>query len=469
VQGAVSRSSLPLQLLTIALGIGCALGLAHVACVIGFRVPFDPNEGWNAYFAQAALATGSPYPPAHSMMINNYPPLSFYLIGAVSRLSGDAIIAGRIVSLAALVAVALAIEAAARQMGCGRGEALFAALLFTAGLMLTSDYAGMDDPQLLGHAIAVGGLVLALQEPRTPRLMVGAALLFVVAFFVKHNLVVLPAALAAWLMLADRRHAVVFMASGVIFLLVGLGIFKSAFGISMLDQINSARTYSLTNIGAGLRQWLPWSAVPLAGAAGLFVVGRRDKHAVFCVIYAAIATAAGLYFLGGAGVDANAMFDADIALALAAGVLMNRLEGRALQGAAAALFAVGPLIGLINLDDDWRSTGFWLHPMAEDRATAAGEIALIRAAQGPVLCEMLSLCYWAGKPAEVDVFNIGQAFETGARSDAELARSIAERRYALLQFEGLTPFPLTPRIRRAVAQNYRIIRKDDDRVILAPR
>jgi len=31
----------------------------------------------------------------------------------------------------------------------------------------------------------------------------------------------------------------------------------------------------------------------------------------------------GAFFLGGAGVDANAMFDADIALALTAGVLLN--------------------------------------------------------------------------------------------------------------------------------------------------
>ncbi len=82
-------------------------------------------------------------------------------------------------------------------------EALFAALFFSAGLMLTSDYVGMDDPQMLGHAIAIGGLWLVLREPRLPRDMVGAAALFALAFFVKHNLVVLPLAVAAWLALLD--------------------------------------------------------------------------------------------------------------------------------------------------------------------------------------------------------------------------------------------------------------------------
>ena len=128
-----------------------------------------------------------------------------------------------------LFAVALGIETAARRMGCTRLEALFAALFFTAGLMLTTDYAGMDDPQLLGHAIAMGGLLLVLHEPRTPRLMAAAALAFTLAFFVKHNLVVLPAAAAAWLLLADRRHAVPFFGCGLIFLLVGMGIFRQAF------------------------------------------------------------------------------------------------------------------------------------------------------------------------------------------------------------------------------------------------
>ncbi len=465
----MSTDSLPLRVLTFALALGCTLGLMHIVCVIGFRVPFDPNEGWNAAFAHAVLATGSPYPPAQSLMVNNYPPLSFYLVAALSKITGDAIVAGRIVALAALFAVALGIETAARWMGCNRLEALFAALLFTAGLMLTTDYVGMDDPQLLGHAVAMGGLLLALREPRTPRLMVASALLLVLAFFVKHNLVVLPAALALWLLLADRRHAVTFIVSGLVFLLIGLGLFKQVYGVSLLGQIASARTYAFANLEIGIVQWLPWGALPALGAAALFFIARRDRHAVLCAIYALVAVVAGAYFLGGAGVDANALFDADIALALCAGLLMNRLHFPLWQGAAALLYAVPLALGLWSLDAPWRTSDYWLHPLAEDRGTAAGEIALIRAAPGPVLCEMLSLCFWAGRPAEADVFNLEQAYLTGARSDAGLVRAVETRHFALIQLEQLTPFPLTPAIHRAIFRNYRIVRRDDDRVFLAPR
>jgi hypothetical protein len=465
----MNADGLPLRLVTFALALGCTLSLMHVVCVIGFQVPFDPNEGWNAAFAHAVLTTGSPYPPPQSLMVNNYPPLSFYLVAAVSSVTGDLIVAGRVVALAALFAVAIGIETAARWMGCTRLEALFAALLFTAGLMLTTDYVGMNDPQLLGHALAMGGLLLALREPRTPRLMVASALLFTLAFFIKHNLVVLPAALALWLLLADRRHAVPFIGSGIVFLLIGLGLFKQVYGMSLLSQIASARTYALANAWSGIAQWLPWGAIPAVGATALFLTARHDRHAVLCVLYALVALIAGIYFLGGAGVDANALFDADIALALCAGLLLNRLQFPLWQGAAAILYAIPLVLGLWTLDAPWRTADYWLHPLADERSAATGEIALIRAANGQALCEMLSLCFWAGKAAEADVFNLEQAYLTGARSDAGLIHAIETKHFAMIQLEQLTPFPLTPAIHRVLLRNYRIIRSDDDRVFFAPR
>lgn len=465
----MSHESVAFRILIAVLAIGCALGLIHVVSAIGFHVAFDPNEGWNAVFAQSVLSSGSPYPKPSDLLFNNYPPLSFYVVAAVSKLTGDAIVAGRIVALTAFLAVAFGMERAAVAMGCTRPQALFAALLFATGLMLTSDYVGMDDPQLLGHAIAMGGLLLALREPRTPRLMVGAALCLALAFFVKHNLIVLPLALGGWLSLADRRHATPFIVSGIVFLLLGLGLFKQVYGFSLLSQIDSARSYSFANIASALALWLPWGTISAAGAALLLVVARHDRHAVLCVLYAGLAIGLGIYFSGGAGVDANAMFDADIALALCAGLLINRLQIPVWKAVAASLCAIPLVIGVWSLDPAWRDGDFWLHPMADDRRTAAAEIALLHAAKGPALCEMLSLCYWAGKPAQVDVFNLEQAYLTGTRRDVPLIRSIQERRYAMIQLEQMTPFPLTADIHAALLKNYRIVRTDDDRVFFVPR
>jgi hypothetical protein len=54
---------------------------------IPLRIPLSYNEGWNAYFDQLAVGAGAGplYPAADSLVFNNYPPFSFYLVGAFGR------------------------------------------------------------------------------------------------------------------------------------------------------------------------------------------------------------------------------------------------------------------------------------------------------------------------------------------------------------------------------------------------
>jgi len=451
------------------LAVGCAAGLLHAISAVGFEVPLDPNEGWNAYFAQLAMRTGSPYPPMGGLLINNYPPLSFYVIGEVTRITGDAIIAGRIVSLLALGVLSFGIMRAACLMGCAASRALFAALLFVACLLLTSDYVGMDDPQLLGHAVAIWGLVVILRSPKSSRSMVFAALMLTTAFFIKHNLILLPISLALWLTLAERRSAFVFITAGVIFLLIGLGLFRDAFGTDLFRQLSSARVYSVANVETALENWLPWAAIPLCGAGALYLIARHDRDAILALIYAVVATSGGLLFSSGAGVDANAMFDADIALVLCAALLLGRFDNKTWIAVAAALYIAPLALPLRSVDGDWTKTDYWLHPMADERRTAEAEIALLKASPEPVLCEMLSLCYWAGKRAEVDVFNMDQRISADIGSERPLVHMIEAKRFTMIEFESLKPFPLTGAAEVALGHNFKIVRRDDDRVFLIPR
>ena len=41
------------------------------------NVEIENNEGWNAYFADAAMGKMPLYPSADQLITNNYPPLSF--------------------------------------------------------------------------------------------------------------------------------------------------------------------------------------------------------------------------------------------------------------------------------------------------------------------------------------------------------------------------------------------------------
>jgi hypothetical protein len=451
-----------LNILNAALALGCAFGLTRVLAIAGLHVPLDPNEGWNAYHTAAAMSGGHLYPGAASFLANNYPPLSFYVVGLFG---GDRIVAGRIVSLLAFAAVAASIFAAARAMGTGRSAALFGALWFVAGLLVFTDYVGMDDPQLLGHAVAMAGFLLLLRGNTA-----GAALAMTAALFVKHNLVAMPLAALIWLALFDRRNAIRFAAWGLGGALPGLVAFRLVYGVGLFGQLGSPRLFSFALLGENIAAWTLWGGTALAVMAALLLVRRGDRYVALCAIYALVAVLVGAFFSGGAGVDMNVWFDAAVALAMGAALAIGGFERPLHKVLAAFAYAIPLVCGLtLAYDGEWLGRDFWLHPARDEAAMAAADIDFLKAHDGPALCEMLSLCYWAGKPAEVDVFNLGQAFATRARSDDALVRLIEGRRFRAVQFDSMDEFALGPRVKDAFARNYRVDHEDDDGVFLVPR
>jgi hypothetical protein len=76
-------------------------------CAIPVHISRNYNDWWNAYFAQAAVHGGLLYPSKASMLANNYPPLSFYIVGEIGKMVGDYVVAGRLVALLSLVIVAV--------------------------------------------------------------------------------------------------------------------------------------------------------------------------------------------------------------------------------------------------------------------------------------------------------------------------------------------------------------------------
>jgi hypothetical protein len=458
------------------LGAATLAGLWHAAAIVALHVPLDPDEGWNAYHAMAAMSGSGPYPAAGSLMTNNYPPVSFYLVGLLGRLLGDYIIAGRLVSLVAFVVVTFGVAKATRKMGCTRGESAFAALFFAAFLLLFSDYVGMDDPQLLGHALQISGLVIVLAEQGKTWSLLTGVLLFVLAGFVKHNLVVLPLAVLVWLAIYDRRQAVQFAVSLAISAALGLGSFRLSFGFDLLDRLGAPRSYSLGLLWDNLGDWLIFAGLPLGVLALMSARFFRDRYVVFCGLYALIGTVIGGLFFGGAGVDVNAMCDADIAIALGAALAINRFRSDATQHREAAAFAVAVIVSLpfalglgMVAQRNWLQVDFWLHPMSHEAGLAEQDISFLRNDNGQAMCETLSFCYWAGKPATVDVFNLDQQFLTRSRNERSFIAKLDAHEFHVIEFDSPAPFPFPPRVRDALARDYRLDHTDDDGVFLVPK
>jgi 4-amino-4-deoxy-L-arabinose transferase-like glycosyltransferase len=66
------------------------------------------NEGWNALHSLRAFS-GALYPPRDAFVVNNYPPLWYYLTGGLALVFGDPVFPSRIVSILAFAATTIAI------------------------------------------------------------------------------------------------------------------------------------------------------------------------------------------------------------------------------------------------------------------------------------------------------------------------------------------------------------------------
>jgi len=415
--------------LTAVLGLLLRNGLAAAA-----HVPLDPNEGWMAAHVLRLLAGGPLYPPPSSLLVNNYPPLSFYAIAALTPLTGDAVIAGRLLAFAAFLAVCGLLLMVGQRMGARAAAAGLGVLFFALTLLTASDYVGIADPQMLGHAIQLGALLILLRGH-----IAAAALLLAASLFVKHNLVALPLACTLWLTWRHRRAGTRFIGLGLIALGAGMIAFQLCYGISLWQALMTPRLSSLANLSAAVTH-LWWAPIPLAAAALL-----KGPYRGFLLTYMALALLLGLFFATGDGVDANAFFD----LAIAAGLTLTL---------SAPLFAIALAPPLLFLALNWDDNHFVFG--GDFAAQTAGDIAFVRAHPGPALCAQLSLCQWAGAPAQVDVFNIGEAIKTGARDPAPLVHAILARRLAVIQLDDMDA--LGPAVKAAIAKAYRLDHESDN-------
>src|SRR4030081_26975 len=132
-----------------------------------FPMEIAQNEGWNAYHADAAMGGGALYPSPDTLVVNNYPPLSFYALGLLGRVFGDPLYVGRVLSLLATLGLGALIGKVVLQLGGGRAAAAIAGLLFGSPRAPSYTlFVGMNDPQLAGQFVMVAALAWFLAGDR---------------------------------------------------------------------------------------------------------------------------------------------------------------------------------------------------------------------------------------------------------------------------------------------------------------
>jgi hypothetical protein len=433
--------SRPLRITILSL-LGLALALALYPLIRSFfDFEIDFNEGWNGYFQLRAMAGQPLYSGYPAYFANNYPPLSFYLVGAVGRVIGDPVLAGRLVSLAALAGIALACGHIVRAAGGGRWERRLAVatcvLLFAA---FATDYLGMDDPQLLGQAFATAALAVHLGGAPSARRTLAAACLVAIGVMTKHNLILVPLLITGDVLLrgtAQTRAA--WFASGIALAGVCFGLLFALAGTAPFAMILAPRSWEVDRAFLFTVEILARYQAPIAVVGAGLYAARRRPPAKFVLVYLIAAIALGAAWSGGAGTDINVFFDLSIALAIGAGLVGIELRERgtdprliacfALLANAGALFFAPQALGRFGVD---------MAGELPDRARLfAQDTAYLTAKSGPVLCQSQLLCLRSNKPLFYDSFNATQAMRFGKLPKDTLTGMLARHEIAVVQISDL--------------------------------
>ncbi len=438
------------------------------------------NEGWYALHVDTIL-TGLPlYPPRGGLVMNNYPPLWFYVTAEVTRWTDDIVFASRIITAVSFALIGLFIGIFVHRITRDRTAALTACLIFLLSMLIGFPYSvGFGDPQMLAHAVMLGGLAWHAGAPRSVRRVWILAFIMTTALFMKHNPVSLPMAVGISLLVQDRKIGLHYVTAGVGSALAGLLVCYALFGYPFVDGLLSARRYGARAIVdlffANLMPLLPLLTLGCLGIA----IRARDEWTTLIVSYLALATALGLLWSGGSGVSANIFIDVVIGCAMAAGLLVAHAgEGwtkpvRIVRTWSVCAIAVAVLCtpGLLSARSLLNVPGWIAHESALDVRTRA-IVETIHNHPGRVLCEMPAICYWSGKKIEVDPFNRLEAVIAGRTDKQLLRRMVEERAFALILVTRHWPETIYfPDIVEAVQTNYRPTNASDDPefIILAPR
>ncbi len=387
------------------------------------NVEIETNEGWNAYFADAAMGKMPLYPSADQLITNNYPPLSFYIVGLVGRFAGDPVLAGRLLSLVAMVAIATTIVLSVRRLGGSGLAARISAAFFVATMSrFFISYVGMNEPQLFSEAIMAFGFLGFLIARSNDRGYIWPVLVMAFAGFIKHNIIAMPLTVFLWLGLHRRREAVKCFCVAGIAIITGIAVCYALFGSNFFLNILSPRHYSLKGELSALKD-LEWVSVGLLACLCNAWARRRDASVQLCSCLIAIA-------LGSMGLG---LAFTQISLWPLARRLRPDQAQAILLLAVCVRLLVSKQLQPVRLVFDHR----FKNEIAMREQAMTDNVELVRRITGDVLCSAL-VSYRAGKPFAVDAFNAEQRILADALPKNAITARVAAGTLTIVAFDPRT-------------------------------
>lgn len=408
------------------------------------NVQVNYNEGWNAY-RTAMVAKGIPLyrtPPQGLVGATAYPPISFHLVSWLGN-TNTFTVAGRLVSLFALLATGMFVALIVKQAGGSGLTAVFSFLLYEIGIaLLRADRIGMNDPQLLGEAFSAAGLYCYARDPNSKRLLCTSALLFSLAGFTKPNLIAFPVAVAIDLLTRSRKSF--FTWAGAMLLSAGLlfGATVLVDGRYFLSHLmgGGGRAYSYHQAWSQFHHYVERFQCLLVIATAWSIRSFRSRP----LLAAAFVLSHGLAFLlgGGNGVDLNIFFNGFAMTVIICGLALADLrptpessQAVALHSRAAMVFGLLVFSVMIFVPGQLRRDRQQMRLLATNAAEFDSAVHVLMTNPGPALCESILLCYEAGKPLEFEAFAVREQVRTGATREADVLELLRTHHFQTVQVE----------------------------------
>ncbi|HXF69162.1 MAG TPA: hypothetical protein VNK89_05105 [Thermoflexus sp.] len=468
------------------LAYGVVFGIYAVSL---FRFPFDYDQGEGFELLDAVYFARGQWPyrdiEAYPFYASNYPPLFHLLAVPLVGIFGPSLIAGRLLSTAATVALAVAVG-----LAVGQWTRRWTIGIWAGGMILASNYVYHIGPLSRSHMLMVlfetlAVLALAREEEfPAPRALWLGSLALMAAGWTKQHAIVTVLAVFAYLFLRRPLRA---LAWGIAFGAVNLGLF------ALLD-LATGGYWSLHIIEANINeydyrqafflynQWFRLHMVILLLSAALVLYELYFDRLSLVSVWAVFAAAGGA-LAGKWGAGESYFITAVVAATLAAGRLLARLErwavgwpawrmGIALLIPIAMLYQAARVFHLPTDHPLTAPVARWLGlegiryvdtvgytqlghlPTAEDLRNGWRIVEMVRAAPGPAFTEEASWALLAGKEPVTNPTQLLNLYKNGKLNPEPLIRMIRAQAFGIVVLRAqFYPQPVLD----AIGQAYRPI------------
>lgn len=438
--------------------------------LVAIRFPGELDYGEGIVWEQMRLmVAGRGYGAIDGLpaIVFHYPPTFHLLTAGLASLTGsDPLVAGRSVSFASTLFIALfAGLIAARTVGADapRRTAMLCGLVAALGLFCFSPipyWAPLMRVDMLSIALTFAGLLTAMAALARPALVVASAALFVAAVFTKQTSIVAPAAVFLTFLLVRPRLAWQLLAGCIAIGLVVLAalVIATDGGFARHIFLYNANRFELVRllsipfaltahslfaaaiafgIAARLKARLPHyrGAPSLAALRARLADAPGDTRFVMILTYAALASVMTLT-IAKSGSNANYLIEWMAVLSILLGIVARDAANAAfgaLPAPSARMFAhpafVPALIGLQAL------LYFPLADYSEQRAPSrVAELkaleAMVRAAPRPVISDDMVLLVRAGVPVQWEPAIFAELASTGTWDERPFVARVRAGQFA---------------------------------------